>query len=140
MIPDYRGGVAFAKGFGRLLTSSGHGLFAETNLDGIFVSRFQSDVFLYTQSRAGYTLPAAESSGFQAQLLWNWNVTADVKRQYWANYLETGPGIRFHVKPMPSGMVFSVSALRGNYLVNEGNPRGPVFYDLRAGFWYAFTR
>ena len=28
----------------------------------------------------------------------------------------------------------------GNYLVQEGNPRGPLFYDLRAGLWYAFSR
>jgi hypothetical protein len=36
--------------------------------------------------------------------------------------------------------MFSVNALRGNYLVQDGNPRGPVFYDLRVGFWYAFVR
>ncbi|MBS1872301.1 MAG: tetratricopeptide repeat protein [Acidobacteria bacterium] len=140
MIPDYRGGVSYAKGFGHLLTPSGHGLFAEANLDGVFVSRFQNDMLLYTQTRAGYTLPSSESGGFQAQLFLNWNITVDRSGQYWANYVEMGPGLRFHAKPMPPSMVFSVSALRGNYLVNQGNPRGPVFYDLRVGFWYAFTR
>ncbi len=140
MIPDYRGGISFARGIGGLLTPSGHGFFAETNDDGIYVSRFQNDMLLYSQNRSGYTLPAAETSGFHAQLFWNWNLTVDSKRQYWANYIETGPGLKLHVKPMPPSMTFTVSAMRGNYLVNEGNPRGPVFYDLRAGFWYAFTR
>ena len=29
---------------------------------------------------------------FHAQLYWNWNVTVDALGQYWANYVETGPG------------------------------------------------
>ena len=29
--------------------------------------------------------------------------------------------------------------LRGAYLVNSGNPRGPNFNDIRAGVWYAFS-
>jgi hypothetical protein len=36
-------------------------------------------------------------------------------------------------------MYFTVSALRGAYLVNAGNPRGPNFNDIRAGVWYAFS-
>ena len=43
MIPDYRGGISYAKGFGHLLNSS-KGLFFETNEDGVFVSRFQNDM------------------------------------------------------------------------------------------------
>ncbi len=140
MIPDYRGGLAFARGIGHLLTPTSHGLFAETNDDGIFVSRFQNDMLMYSQNRTGYTLRSFETTGFQSQIYWNWNLTLDLKRQYWANYVETGPGVRFRLHPFPSSMVFSVNATRGNYLVQEGNPRGPIFYDLRAGFWYAFTR
>jgi Flp pilus assembly protein TadD len=139
MIPDYRGGVAYAKGFGHLLTPSSHGLFAETNDDGLFVSRFQNDMLLYSQNRTGYTLRSTESIGFQAQVYWNWNMTVDTKREYWANYFETGPGVKFRFAGLPRGVVFSVNAVRGNYLILQGNPRGPVFYDLRAGFWYAFT-
>ncbi len=41
---------------------------------------------------------------------------------------------------MPTGMYVTVNLLRGAYLVNQGNPRGPNFYDLRMGVWYAFTR
>ena len=77
--------------------------------------------------------------GFQVQLSWNWNVTVDFKRQYWANYVETGPGIRMRIPSFPRHMLLSVDALRGFYLINEGNPRAPVYNDLRAGIWYAFT-
>jgi Flp pilus assembly protein TadD len=133
MLPDYRGGLAFARGIGRLLTPESQGWFAETSDDAIFVSRFQNDFILYSQNRTGYTLAG------RMQFLWNWNITADAKRQYWANYVEYGPAIRFRFAALPPGVLFSVNALRGNYLVQEGNPRGPVFYDLRVGFWYAFT-
>lgn len=139
MTPDYRGGLSFGRGFGNLLRSTSHGLFAETNDDGVYVSRFAHDLLLYSQNRTGYTLRPAESLGFQAQVYWNWNATVDAKGQYWANYIETGPGVRFHFAALPPALTFSVNALRGNYLVQEGNPRGPTFYDLRVGFWYAFT-
>jgi Tfp pilus assembly protein PilF len=133
MLPDYRGGLAFGRGLGHLLAPESQGWFAETSDDALFVSRFQNDFLLYSQNRTGYTLRG------RVQLLWNWNVTTDVKRQYWANYVEYGPGLRFRWDALPPGILFSVSALRGNYFVQEGNPRGPVFHDLRVGFWYAFT-
>ena len=135
--PDYRGGVSYAKGFGHLLTSGSHGRFAETNMDGVFVSRFANDSILYSQNRAGYTLRAPETGGLHAQLLWNLNVTADAHRQYWANYAETGPGLRFRFDNSP--VLFSVNLLRGVYLVNEYNPRRPNYDELRVGVWYAFT-
>jgi Tfp pilus assembly protein PilF len=138
-IPDYRGGLSYAKGVGHLMTA-GHGWFAETNDDLVFVSRFEDDTLLYGQNRAGYTLPQSESwGGIQAQFFWNANITADRLRQYWANTLETGPGLRFRAQSMPKNMLFSVSMLRGVYTINEGNPRRPNYFDLRAGLWYAFT-
>lgn len=139
MIPDYRGGIAYAKGFGHLL-GGGRGLFFETNDDGIFVSRFENDMVVYAQNRAGFTLAPFESlDGLRAQLYWNFNGTADRLQQYWANFVETGPGIRFRFQGMPKSMLFSVNFLRGAYTINEDNPRRPNFFDLRAGFWYAFT-
>jgi len=138
MIPDYRGGIAFAKGFGHLLNGS-KGFFFETNEDLVFVSRFQNDLLLYTQNRSGYTFSASESTGFQPQIYWNYNATVDRLHQYWANYAETGPGLRFQFQGMPKSMLFSVNFLRGAYLVNQDNPRRPNFFDFRAGFWYAFT-
>lgn len=138
LMPDYRGGISYSKGFGNLLTKGSHGPFAETTLDGIFVSRFANDSLLYSQNRAGYTLRSAETGGFHAQLLWNLNLTADAQRQYWANYGETGPGVKFRFDNSP--VVFSVSLLRGAYLFNEYNPRRPNYTEVRVGVWYAFTR
>ena len=138
-ISDYRGGVSYAKGFGHLLNNS-QGLFFETNEDAAFVSRFHNDMLFYTQNRAGYTFaPSAGLAGFQAQLYWNVNGTTDRLRQYWANYAEFGPGLRFRFHDLPKSMLFSVNFVRGAYTVNEYNPRRPNYYDLRAGLWYAFT-
>jgi hypothetical protein len=58
--------------------------FAETNLDGIYVSRFADDMLLYSQTRTGFTFAPA-------QLFWNWNLTVDSRGEYWANFVETGP-------------------------------------------------
>ena len=136
-VPDYRGGLSYSKGFGRLLDRGVHGPFAETSDDGVFVSRFSNDMLFYSQNRTGYTLREAESlGGFHAQLYWNWNATVDSLGQYWANYVETGPGFRFRLV----GLLFSVNVIRGAYLINSGNPRRPNFNDLRVGIWYAFTR
>ena len=140
VIPDYRGGIAYAKGFGHLMNSS-KGFFFETNEDAVFVSRFQNDLLLYSQNRSGYTFAQLEGLGeLQTQVLWNFNATTDRLHQYWANYAETGPGFRFRFHNLPKSMLFSVSFLRGAYTVNQDNPRRPNFFDLRAGFWYAFTR
>ncbi len=138
MIPDYRGGIAYGKGFGHLMGGS-RGPFFETNEDAVFVSRFQNDLLLYTQNRVGYSFPRSEN-GFQAQFFWNINATTDRLHQYWANFVESGPGLRFRAPGMPKSMLFSVSLLRGVYTDNQDNPRRPNFFDLRAGFWYAFTR
>jgi len=140
MIPDYRGGISGAKGFGHLMNSA-KGLYFETNDDMVFVSRFQNDLLFYSQNRAGYTLAPLEGlGGFQSQLYWNVNATTDRLRQYWANYAETGPGLRFRFRDLPKSLLFSVNFLRGAYLINLDNPRRPNFFDLRIGLWYAFTR
>ncbi|MDP8988908.1 MAG: tetratricopeptide repeat protein [Acidobacteriota bacterium] len=131
--PDYRGGVSYAKGWGHLLTGESHGWFAETNDDAVYVRRFENDTLLYAQNRTGYTAP-------HAQFYWNWNVTTDVKTLYWANYVETGPGLRFRLPGRVAPLLFSINLLRGAYLINAGNPRGPNFNDLRMGVWYAFSR
>jgi Tfp pilus assembly protein PilF len=137
MLPDYRGGISAARGTGKTLGSESPGAFADTTLDAIFVSRFGNDSLLYSQSRFGYTLgPRA----LRVQVYCNANATVDTQRQYWANFLETGPGVRFTAAAMPTGMFVTVNLLRGAYLINQGNPRGPNFNDLRVGVWYAFTR
>ena len=139
ILQDYRGGASFTKGFGRMLKSETGGLFFETNDDAIFVSRFDNDFLVYTQNRVGYTPKFGEKLGaLQTQFYWNVNLTLDQKRQPWANFFETGPGLRFRLAAMPPSLYFTVNYLRGNYTV-AGDPYGPTFNDLRAGFWYAFT-
>ena len=138
MTPDYRGGAAFGRGAGRALGGEAAGWFADTYDDAVFVSRFNNDLLLYSQNRAGFTLPSVGPLRWQIYL--NGNYTTDARRQYWANFVESGPGLRFRFEGLPPALVFSVNLLRGVYTRNEGNPRGPNYNDLRAGFWYAFTR
>ena len=135
IMQDYRGGASFTKGFGHMLKSETGGLFFETTDDAIFVSRFDNDFLLISQNRAGYTPSLGR---LQTQFYWNVNLTADQKREPWANFFETGPGLRFRVAQMPSSLYFTVNYLRGNYTI-PGDPYGPTFNDFRAGFWYAFT-
>ena len=73
------------------------------------------------------------------QFYWSGNVTVDARRQYWANFVETGPGIRIR-SALPELPVISVGFVRGAYTINENNPRRPNFYDLRIGLWYALSR
>jgi len=135
VLQDYRGGASFTKGFGHMLKSETGGFFFETNDDAIFVSRFDNDLLAYSQNRFGYT-PVL--GALQMQFYWNVNLTMDQKREAWANFIETGPGVRFRTTFMPSSLYLTVNYLRGSYTVS-GDPYGPSFNDFRAGFWYAFT-
>ena len=123
-LPDYRGGISYA-----MALRGPRRLFAETNDDGVFISRFGNDSLLYSQNRTGRTF------GENVQVYWNWNVTVDATGEYWANTVETGPGVRFRLNPLQ----FTVNFLRGAYLVNQSNPYHPNFNDVRIGVWYAFT-
>jgi len=137
-IPDYRGGVNFAKGFGSLLGSNVNGLFYETTADAIYVSRFDRDWLFYSQHRAGRTFHIGENSA--VQLLLNANLTQDAKAQYWANTVEFGPGIKIKAPFLPPGAYLSTDFLHGVYTNNEYNPRRPNYNDIRVSFWYAFTK
>lgn len=132
MVPDYRGGVSFGRGKGHLLGAEAPGLFAETHDDLVFVSRFGNDTLAYSQNQAGYTLPRL--AGLRSQVYLNVNITVDGNRQDWANFFETGPGVRFRWAGLPESLVFSVNVLRGSYL-----RKSESFNDVRAGLWYAFT-
>ena len=134
--PDYRGGVSWARSRGRNIFSSERGFFVEHNADSVFISRFNDDLINYWQTHGGYT---PVTPFVASQLVWNAGLTFDAKRQSWANFIETGPGIRLHVNGTPRPLVFSANYLHGAYLINQGNPRRPNFNDLRIGFWYAFT-
>ncbi len=136
MLPDYRGGISLARGTGHTLRGESSGWFADTTLDAVFVSRFGNDFLVYDQTRLGYAFGPKTLRG---QLSWNANLTFDSQRQYWANFGETGPGLRIAGSLLPQSTYVTFNLLRGAYLIDTGNPRRPNFNDLRAGFWYAFT-
>jgi len=122
--PDYRGGLSWARGW-----TSERKYFAELNGDEVFISRFGNDWLTYLQSRVGYRWA-----------LFQTNLTMDTNRQHWANYIEAGPGIRFHIPGTPNRLLFSVNYMRGYYLLTSSTGPNAPFTDLRAGFWYAITK
>jgi Tfp pilus assembly protein PilF len=134
---DYRGGVSYSRTRGASLGGESTGWFFETTADSLYISHFDEDFLNYAQSRFGYTMPLA---GARTQVFWNQNFTFDVKRQYWANFMETGPGFRIHPPGLPPPVWINVSAIRGVYLRNDGNLGRPNFNDFRIGIWYAFTK
>jgi len=79
------------------------------------------------------------SAAFRTQIFWNGNFTIDAQRQIWANFFETGPGVRFRAGWMPASMYVTSSLLRGMYLLNTDGTRPATFNDFRTGIWYAFT-
>lgn len=135
---EVRAGVSHGKGWGKMLSnqasSEGSGFFATTNQDLVYLSRFENNTLGYLQNRVGYTVRGL------AQFHWNLNTTFDSRRLWWGNFVETGPGIRVHIPGTPPGLVLSADLVRGRHLVLTGIPRKPNYLDLRAGFWYAFTR
>ncbi len=135
--PDYRGGVSWARTWGESLAAEKPGWFHETTADAVYVSHFDNDQLFYTQNRDGYTAAFGES---RVQPFWANNITMDLKRQYWANSFETGPGVRFRYAAMPASMWVTVAAVRGIFLTNLGNVGKPNFNDFRIGVWYAVTR
>ena len=136
LTPDYRGGIAYNRGWGRALGSEKTGWFADTSNDGLYVHRFEKDMLLYSQNRTGYTfVPDAAN----IQTFWSWNATLDSKGYGWANFVEVGPGVRFRTDSMPRSMFFTVQALRGSYLIHDAS-HNAHYNDFRAGLWYGFTR
>jgi len=134
---DYRGGISYSRTWGAPLSGERTGTFLETMADSVYISHFDNDFINYDQNRVGYTHPL---KNVRTQIFWNQNFTVDVKKQYWANFAETGPGVRVHPPGLPPPVWINVSAVRGFYLRNEGNPGRPNFYDFRIGIWYAFTK
>jgi hypothetical protein len=66
-------------------------------------------------------------------------VTFDRRSDYYANFVEFGPGFRFRIPHSSPPIDLTISALRGVYLINLYNPRRPNYYDLRIGLWYSFA-
>lgn len=137
-IPDYRAGASFSRGWGRLMSASSGGIFFENHEDAVWVGRFNNTVLFYSQNKLGLTLAVSDDAALQ--IYWNGNVTVDLKSQYWANFADTGPGLRFRLPGMSPAMYIAVDVLRGAHLTNRGNPRRPNYFDVRAGVWYALSR
>lgn len=113
---DYRAGISYSM-------TQGRRDYFEHHDDLVYISRFGNTALLYTQNKFGRVLAD------DLRVYWNVNITADTARQYWANFAETGPGVKWRR--------FSVDLVRGAHLVNAGNPRRPNYTDFRAGVWYA---
>lgn len=138
---DFRGGLAFSKGFGRLLGSTQSGPYVETSADVVYLSQFEGNVVAYNQNRAGFTVrPWTALGGLQTQWFLAAHLITDSRRQYWANALEAGPGVRFRWNRMPPNWLFSVNWIRGRYQLMENNPNERMYNDLRVGFWCTFFR
>lgn len=139
--PDYRSGVHFDKGFGKLLGSAKPGFFYETSEDAEYIAAFDRDWIGYSQQRAGRTFAPWKKWSLQA--LVNVNYTHDVQHQYWANTLEAGPGMKFHLPWLPRGIYLSFDFLRGRYMENpyiDPLSRAHSYYnDIRVGFWFGRT-
>ena len=136
---DYRGGASYLRGWGTAANNGESGWFTETQADGVYVSRYDHDTLLYAQARRGYTLPDLPGR-LRVQPMWNLNWTVDARRQWWGNYIETGPGVRFRWAALPPSLSFRTDFLRGAYLVQQDNPHPQFYWDLRASLWYAITR
>lgn len=136
MLPDYRGGVSLSRTVGSSLRAESSGWFAELTGDGVFMSRFGNDFLAYGRSRLGYT---SGPGWLRTQMYWNANVTFDIRRELWANQVETGPGFRFAAAPLPESMYATFDFLRGAYRLGNGDGLRPHFFDVRAGVWYAFS-
>jgi tetratricopeptide (TPR) repeat protein len=134
---DFRGGISYSRTRGASLGGEQTGMFAETTADSVYVSHFLNNLINYSQNKVGYT---AGLGPLRFQAFWAANIVFDAKRQYWANFSETGPGFRFHPPGLPKSANVTFNAIRGIYLINQGNPRRPNFNDFRVGLWYAFTK
>lgn len=127
---DYRAGLSYSKGWGNLLDGESKGWFADTANDLVFLSRFQNSTLLVTQNRAGYTWQ-------QAQAFWSFNWTGDTKQQAWANFTESGPGVRVRLGPRAH---VTAGRYAGHFLLAPVQPFGRQYSDYRVRLWYAFTR
>ena len=132
--PDYRAGVNYAKNFGAAGLGKEGGWFTASTFDAVFLSRFQNDTLFYSQNRIGH-----HPDGWPLLLYWNLNLTVDARRLDWANYWETGPGLRFRLPGLPTGLYLFADLLEGHGLNPNAEARFKRYKDVRIGAWYAFT-
>ncbi|MCW5965248.1 MAG: tetratricopeptide repeat protein [Bryobacterales bacterium] len=139
--PDYRTGLSQFKLVGASLLAKRAGWFAETMNDLVYIHRFNRDTLAISRNRIGHHFGSKVGlGGLQLQLFLNLNANMDFKREAWANFVETGPGIRFRWAWMPPSVSFTFSTLRGYHPIARSDGRPNTYTDLQAGLWYAYTR
>ena len=99
-LPDYRGGIAYAR------TLRANRRFADNH------PRRPLRQPLRPRFPASTPKPAPAT----APVYWNVNLTVDARRQDWANFVETGPGLRV---PLAESLYLTFNALRGRYLLDS---------------------
>lgn len=129
---DTRSGIVHTKGWGSLLNAESPGFFHLMENAMNYASRFSHNAMISSQNRTGYTFGPWQISLFFA-------ASTDTRREYWANYYEVGPSLRTRIPGLPKNTFLSTEFVRGHNYVQQGNPRPSDYFDLRIGFWYAFT-
>jgi Tfp pilus assembly protein PilF len=129
--PDGRAGVYHAKTFGARGDGESRGLFLALSQEVNYASRFAHNVLASGQQRFGYAIRGWEMG-------WLTGLGADTRREYWGNFAETGPSLRARLPRI--GAQLRVDAVTGRHWESRGNPRGPGYFDVRVGIWYAITQ
>ncbi|MCX6594624.1 MAG: tetratricopeptide repeat protein [Acidobacteria bacterium] len=126
---DTRAGVYQMRQWGTNLGAERGGWFSATTNEVNFASRFDHTWLFRSENRLGWTWGTVQVGGVAT-------AHTGTKGQYWYNFVEAGPSFRTR---LPGPVILTVDALRGHHTVQTGNPRGPGYFDLKIGLWYAFT-
>ncbi len=129
---DRRAGVSFTRGIGHLMGAETPGRFWLTTTSMNYASRFQHNILFSSQHYVGYTFG-------RWQVSWLSAAGADTRTQWWGNFVEFGPAIRYRAPWLPQQMTITAELVRGFHTVLRDNPHGRNYVDLRVGLWYAFT-
>jgi len=126
---DTRAGVFQTRAWGRALGAETPGAFFSTANEANYAQRFSNALLLRTENRAGWTFGRVQAGGVAI-------VGTSTLRDYWANFAEAGPSLRFR---LPFRVTLSADAVRGRHLSRVNLAGRASYYDLRIGLWYAFT-
>ncbi len=129
---DLRGGWLHQIARGAQLGTES-GWFSRTEGSANYASRFGQNVLLGLRPRWGYVWGPVEVAVVAG-------VSRDLRGQYWGNFLEAGPSVRWRLpRPLLAGVTFQAEWVRGYHYAGQGNPGRPGYHDARVGLWYAIT-
>jgi tetratricopeptide (TPR) repeat protein len=126
---DTRAGVFQTRNWGAALGTETPGAFFSTTNEANYAQRFANALLLRTENRAGWTLGRVQIGAVTI-------LGASTLRDYWANFAEAGPSVRFR---LPFRATLSADAVRGRHLSTQNLAGRASYYDLRIGIWYALT-